>query len=85
MGSVAGAGGNEKFSPSNPCPLTGSAMPVPESGVSLRGFWSVLEPVVMGTLYELSSKYLPLYVAEFRFRYNNRENADIFGAAIGGC
>jgi hypothetical protein len=27
----------------------------------------------------------PLYVAEFQFRYNNRENADIFGVAISGC
>ena len=25
---------------------------------------------------------MPLYVAEFQFRYNNRENADIFGTAI---
>jgi len=25
------------------------------------------------------------YVAEFQFRYNNRENADIFGTAISGC
>jgi hypothetical protein len=29
--------------------------------------------------------YLPLYVAEFKFRYNNRHNADIFGTAIAGC
>jgi hypothetical protein len=26
---------------------------------------------------------MSLYVAEFQFRYNNRENADIFGAAYG--
>ncbi len=26
-----------------------------------------------------------LYVAEFEFTYNNRENADIFGQAIKGC
>jgi hypothetical protein len=26
-----------------------------------------------------------LYVAEFQFRYNNRENTDIFGTAIKGC
>ena len=28
---------------------------------------------------------IPEYVAEFQFRYNNRDNADIFGAAIAGC
>jgi hypothetical protein len=28
---------------------------------------------------------MPLYVAEFQFRYNNRENADIFATAIAGC
>jgi hypothetical protein len=28
---------------------------------------------------------MPLYVAEFQFRYNNRQNADIFGTAIEGC
>jgi hypothetical protein len=25
------------------------------------------------------------HVAEIQFRYNNRENADIFGTAINGC
>jgi hypothetical protein len=34
---------------------------------------------------QVSKKYLAFYVAEFRFRYNNRENADIFGTAIKGC
>jgi len=28
---------------------------------------------------------LPLYVNEFEFRYNNRTNPDIFGAAIRAC
>jgi hypothetical protein len=32
-----------------------------------------------------SAKYLPLYVAEFQFRYNNQMNADIFEEAIRGC
>jgi hypothetical protein len=33
----------------------------------------------------MSRKYMPLYVAEFQFRYNNRENVDIFGTAIKEC
>jgi hypothetical protein len=39
----------------------------------------------MGTFHKISSKYLPLYVAEFEFRYNNRQNDDIFGTAIAQC
>jgi hypothetical protein len=31
-----------------------------------------------------SRRYL-LYVAEFQFRYNNRENENIFAEAIRGC
>ena len=31
------------------------------------------------------ARYMLPYVAEFQFRYNNRFNPDIFGAAISGC
>ena len=40
---------------------------------------------IVGSFHKVSRKYMPLYIAEFQFRYNNRENADIFGAAIRGC
>jgi hypothetical protein len=33
----------------------------------------------------MSKKYLPLYIAEFEFRYNHRHNPDIFEVAIGVC
>jgi transposase-like protein len=52
---------------------------------TIEGFWSLMKRGVVGTFHKVSKKYLPLYVAEFEFRYNNRHNADIFGAAIAGC
>jgi hypothetical protein len=50
---------------------------------TIEGFWSILKRGMVGTFHKVSAKYLPLYVAEFQFRYNNRANADIFGAALG--
>ena len=52
---------------------------------TIEGFWSIFKRGVIGTFHKVSRKYMPLYVAEFQFRYNNRENEDIFGAAIRGC
>jgi transposase-like protein len=52
---------------------------------TIEGFWSIFKRGVVGTFHKVSAKYMPLYVAEFQFRYNNRFNADIFGTAIAGC
>ncbi len=52
---------------------------------TIEGFWSIFKRGVVGSFHKVSAKYLPLYVAEFQFRYNNRNNPDIFGTAIGGC
>ncbi len=52
---------------------------------TIDGFWSLIKRGVMGTFHKVSRKYLPLYVAEFEFRYNNRRNEDIFGAAVRTC
>jgi transposase-like protein len=52
---------------------------------TIDGFWSLLKRGIMGSFHKVSRKYLPLYVAEFEWRYNNRNNADIFGAAIAHC
>ena len=52
---------------------------------TIEGFWSPVKRGIIGTFHKVSAKYLPLYVNEFEFRYNNRKNADIFGAAIRAC
>jgi transposase-like protein len=52
---------------------------------TIEGFFSILKRGVIGTYHKVCKKYLPLYVAEFCFRYNNRENDDIFGEAVRGC
>lgn len=52
---------------------------------TIDGFWSLLKRGFVGTFHKVSKKYLPLYVAEFEFRYNNRNNPDIFGAAVARC
>jgi transposase-like protein len=52
---------------------------------TIEGFWSLIKRGVMGSYHKVSRKYLPLYVAEFQFRYNNRLNPNIFEEAIRGC
>jgi transposase-like protein len=52
---------------------------------TIEGFWSLVKRGIMESFHKVTQKYLPLYVAEVQFRYNNRKNADIFGEAIRGC
>ena len=52
---------------------------------TVEGFWSVVKRGIVGTFHKVSSKYLPLYVNEFEFRYNNRKNQIIFQTAIRAC
>ena len=42
-------------------------------------------PNALQVHHKVSAKYLPLYVNEFEFRYNNRHRADAFGAAVRAC
>lgn len=52
---------------------------------TIESFWSLLKRGVVGTYHNVSKKYLPLYLNEFMFRFNNRKSDDLFGQAIAGC
>jgi transposase-like protein len=52
---------------------------------NIDSFWALLKRGIIGTYHHVSKKYLPLYLNEFQFRFNNRKEADIFGKAIAGC
>ncbi len=52
---------------------------------NLDSFWSLLKRGVMGTYHNVSKAYLPLYLAEFSFRHNNRKNVDIFTTVVANC
>ncbi len=52
---------------------------------NIENFWSLLKRGIIGSYHHVSKKYLPLYLAEFQFRHNNRNNEDIFGEAVAGC
>jgi ISXO2-like transposase domain/Transposase zinc-ribbon domain len=65
------------------CPRCGD--PVVYELQSRKSYWSIFKRGVVGTFHKVGAKYMPLYVAEFQFRYNNRFNAHIFGTAIAGA
>jgi transposase-like protein len=52
---------------------------------NIENFWSLLKRGIVGTYHNVSKRYLPLYLAEFQFRFNNRKNPDIFRDIIARC
>lgn len=45
---------------------------------TIESFWAVVERGIMGTYHKVSPKYLPKYVQEFVFKWNNRKKDDMF-------
>jgi transposase-like protein len=52
---------------------------------NLDSFWSLLKRGIMGTYHQVSKDHLPLYLNEFSFRHNHRNNPDIFDTVLAGC
>jgi transposase-like protein len=40
---------------------------------------------IVGTFHKVSKDHLPLYLNEFSWRHNNRNNPDIFFDLLAGC
>jgi transposase-like protein len=49
---------------------------------SIESFWALLKRGVIGTFHNVSAEYLPLYLAEFTFRHNCRQERDPFALLI---
>lgn len=49
---------------------------------SIEGFWSLLKRGVIGQFHHVSSKYINRYIDEFCFRYNHRQNDEIFSLTL---
>jgi transposase-like protein len=52
---------------------------------SIDSFWSLLKRGIMGQFHHVSKEYLPMYVNEFSWRYNQRKNPDAFGDLFTTC
>jgi transposase-like protein len=52
---------------------------------TIEGFWSLLKRGIMGSYHKVSKDYLPLYVNEFSWRFNQRHNPNAFADLITTC
>ncbi len=52
---------------------------------NLDSFWSLLKRGIVGSYHKVSKEYLPLYVNEFSWRFNNRKNPNAFADLVTTC
>ncbi len=50
---------------------------------SLEGVWSLFKRSLFGAFHKMSSKHMDRYLEEFEWRFNNRDNPDIFIDTLG--
>jgi transposase-like protein len=49
---------------------------------TIESFWAIVERGIMGQYHHVSLKYLPKYVVEFCFKFNNRNYDDMFETLV---
>jgi transposase-like protein len=52
---------------------------------NIESFWSLLKRGIIGNFHKVSDAYLPLYINEFEFRHNTRDEKDPFGLLMASC
>jgi IS1 family transposase len=52
---------------------------------SIESFWALLKRGIVGSYHNVSKKYLPFYLNEFSYRFNNRKNEEMFADLITTC
>ena len=57
--------------------------PVHTNGV--ENVWSLFKRGIMGVFHKVSAKYLPLYLNEFEFRFNNRDEFNMMDRVLATC
>lgn len=49
---------------------------------TIESFWAIIKRGIIGQYHQVSPKYLPNYIAEFVFKYNNRNDDDMFETLV---
>lgn len=52
---------------------------------TLEGFWSLFKRGIIGQYHQISSSYINKYIDEFCFRYNYRDDENIFTRLLARC
>jgi transposase-like protein len=49
----------------------------------VENVWSLFKRAIYGTFHKVSAKYLPLYLNEFAYRFNNRDQFNMMDRVLG--
>ena len=49
---------------------------------NIESFWAILKRGIVGQYHKVSLRYLPKYIDEFSYRFNNRHHDNLFGLTI---
>lgn len=49
---------------------------------TIESFWAIVKRGIVGTYHRVTLTYLPEYIAEFVFKYNNRNDDDMFETLV---